>query len=366
MLKFSKYILAILLLLPLGLNAQLPEMFRNSSVSFGTGANYYSGNVGFGAEVAFDKWVVSTVAMRAQIEANFSTGHSSAMHLYYYGHADIMIDLFSALKGRNPSDLWRSYFLMGGGMVHTQGDNDFCAIIGLGAQLKFADDWRFYAEASCMAHPYDFDGNEASSAMMALNFGLVYDIANNPTRSRSREETQRFGNDWFFNVALGCSSVNYGEITSLGQRAKLLTPTFEFGIGKRLTTLWQIRLCASGLYAKTLEDYFSYYNIRGDIMIDPVAYFNSTTSNPKFSARPYLGAGVVTRLDNQSHFLITPVAGMQLAWRADRRNQIYFDARYLVTPPRFVQSSLNQRIGSVGIITLLAGYSYTFSPVSFR
>lgn len=365
--KQFKFLTVLSVLLSCSLFAHSGEPFRNSSFSFGLGANYYVKDFGFGAEVAYDKWILSTVAIRGQIEFNLDRGNSSeSFRPFYYGHADLIVDLYSALLGRNPSDRLRSYLLLGGGLVHTQGDNDFCAIFGLGGQLKFSDDWRLYAEISSLVHPYDFDNNTAMSMMPVVNLGMVYDIANNPTRSRSRFESQRFGNDWFFNVALGFCSVNYGEISSLGQRLSLLTPIFEFGVGKRLTTLWQIRLCASGLYAKSVEDYFSYYNLRGDIMIDPIAYFNTGNPHPKMSVCPYLGAGVVSRLDSQSKFLISPVAGLQLVWRADRRNQVYLDARYLVTPPRFVQSTLNQRIGTVGLATLLVGYTHSFSPVSFR
>ncbi len=101
-------------------------------------------------------------------------------------------------------------------------------------------------------------------------------------------------------------------------------------------------------------------------MIDPVSYFFYDKYNPRFLLRPYLGAGVVARLDNQSNFLITASAGMQLVWRADKRNQIYLDGRYSVTPPRFVSTLQNQRIGSVGLLTLMLGYSHTFTRVTLR
>ena len=354
--------------LPTAVCAQFAEPFRNSSVSFGAGANYYSSGIGAGAEVAFDKWVLSTAAYRVQFEFNTSFGNASTQgHSFLYGHFDFLVDLFSAIQGRNPSDRLRSYLILGGGLVHgTLGDNDFCALLGLGGQYKFAQDWRLYAEIGAFVHPSSFDNNASSSVMAIGNVGLVYDIANNPTRSRSRFETQHFKNDWFFNIALGLGSINHGDITSFGERVSLLTPIVEFCLGKRLTTLWQIRLCASGLYARTVNEMFSFYNIRGDIMIDPVAYFITDNPHPQFSARPYLGVGIVSRLDDQADFLVAPAAGMQLVWRADPRNQIYLDARYVVTPPRFVQSEINQRVGSVGIVTLLLGYSHTFSPISFR
>ena len=345
--------------------AQGFEPFRNSFASLGVGPTYYAGSLGAGAEAAFGKWVISTTAFRGHFNVNF-VPRDAGLQTYYYGHADMMVDIFSALKGRNPSDKLRSYLVVGGGIVHTKGDNDFCATVGVGVEYKFSENWRFYGEAGALTHPSDFDNNESASVLASLNFGVVYDIAANPTRSRSRFETKSFSDDWFFNIALGGCSVNYGDISSFSERMSLLTPIFEFGIGKRLTTFWQIRLCATGLYAKTVDDYFSYYNIRGDIMIDPVTYFSYDNASPRFLVRPYLGAGVVARLDDQSNFLVTPAAGLQLVWRADKRNQIYIDGRYSVTPPRFVSSSQHQRIGSVGLATLMFGYSHTFSRVTLR
>ena len=145
-----------------------------------------------------------------------------------------------------------------------------------------------------------------------------------------------------------------------------MTPIFEFGIGKRLTTLWQIRLCASGLYAKSSEELFSYYNIRGDLMMDPMALLMPAKPYRSFTAMPYLSAGIVTRLDDQSNFLFSPAVGMQLVYRADKRNSIYLDARYCVTPPRFARIDTQQSIYTVGMATAVIGYAYTFSRQSFR
>ena len=345
--------------------AQGGDFFRNSFVSLGAGPSYYAGSLGASAQAGFGKWVISTTAFRGIVDVNF-VPRNAGMQTYYYGHADLMVDVFSALKGRNPSDNFRSYLLLGGGIVHTQGDNDFCATIGAGLEYRFSENWRLYCEIAALAHPSEFDNNESATLLSSLSVGVVYDIASNPTRSRSRFETKSLADDWFFNIALGGCSVNYGDIGSFSERLSLLTPNFEFGIGKRLTSFWQIRLCASGLYAKTVDDYFSFYNVRGDIMIDPVSYFFYDKYNPRFLLRPYLGAGVVARLDNQSNFLVTASAGMQLVWRADKRNQIYLDGRYSVTPPRFVSTLQNQRIGSVGLLTLMLGYSHTFTRVTLR
>lgn len=367
LIRRASLIFLLFLLLPGAGYSQQFEPFRNSFVSAGLGGNFYKGNIGAETGLAFGKWLLNTTALRGHFQVCLLSGNGSSMHAVYYGTADLLVDLYSAIRGRNPSDWFRSYMLLGGGVVHSStGDNDFCASVGIGGEFRISDDWRLFAEFGALIHPSDFDNNKTSSLKTSFDVGVVFDIADNPTRSRSRFETKTFDDDWSFDLAMGVCAVNYSEVSSFDQRLSLLTPIFEFGIAKRLTTFWQIRLCASGLYAKTIDELFSYYNMRGDILIDPVAYLNPSTANPIFSIKPYLGVGVVARLDNQSNFLVAPAAGMQLVWRADSRNQLYLDGRYVVTPPRFVNTTVNQRMGSVGLFTLLLGYSHTFSRISLR
>ena len=347
--------------------AQVLTPVRNSFVSFGAAPGYYAGGVCGGGELSLGKWILTSTALRGQMNVMLAAGNSSSMHPFYFGHVDLAVDVLTAARGRNLSNIWRSYVFLGGGVVRSSlGDNDFCALVGLGGEYRVSDDWRLYAELKSTLFPAEFDNNSSASLMTALAVGMVYDIAANPTRSRSRFETKQFANDWFFNVAIGVTSLNYSGIASLGQRLSQLTPAFEFGLGKRLTTFWQVRLSASGLYAKSEEELFTYYNLRGDIMVDPVSLFYIDNPHTLFTARPYLGVGVVSRLDNQTGFLISPAAGMQLVVRPDKRNQLYLEARYMLTPPRFINSSIDQHTLSVGLASLVAGYSYTFSDVSFK
>ena len=364
-----KAILLLALLLPACANAQVGGLMHNSWVALGAGANHYGNGLGAGFNATVGKWLISTTALRGQYSMQMPmlvSGEGTAPTIHY-GHVDIMADFYSALKGRNPSDRFRSYLGVGVGLVHSStGDNDFCGVAIAGCDWKVSDDWRLFAELSAYVHPSDFNHYAKASMLEFVHLGVIYDIANNPTRSRSRFETQRFENDWFFNIALGTCSFNYRGIETFGQRVEQLTPIFEFGIGKCLTTLWQIRLCASGLYAKSSEELFSYYNIRGDLMMDPMALLMPAKPYCRFTAMPYLSAGIVTRLDDQSNFLFSPAVGMQLVYRADKRNSIYLDARYCVTPPRFARIDTQQSIYTVGMATAVIGYAYTFSRQSFR
>ena len=324
-------------------------------------------SMGFGGDLTYGKWVLTTTGLRGQISMQMARGVEGSLHPYYYGHVDIFFDVLTSLMGRNPSDRFRSYELLGVGIVHSStGDNDFFGAVGLGCDWRIADDWRLYAELEGYIHPSDFDENSRSSLLAMLKIGATFDIANNPTRSRSRFETQRFANDWFFQIGAGAVSFGYRGIGGWKNRIQQLTPVFEFGMGKRLTTEWQIRLGVSGLYAKSSEELFSFYHVRGDLMLDIAGLVDRENPYKPFTARPYVSAGIVTRLDEASKFLFSPAGGIQLSWRPDHHNEVYLESRYVVTPPRFAHVPTAQAKLSVGIMTVMVGYSYIFSKSSFR
>lgn len=364
--------LLLLSLLSLAATAktQTHDVFSNSYLSFGAGPNLYfstSGTAfGGGGALTWGKWLLTTTGMRAQFSAHLAATKES-QQMYYYGHFDVFFDLFTAIKGRNPSDRYRSYLVLGVGMVHNaEGDNDFCGVAGIGGDMRIGDNWRIFAELDALIHPSDFDNNLRSSVIGTLQLGVIRDIAFNPTRSRSRFETQGFNSDWFFQLSVGVNSFNYKGIQDFEERLDLLTPTFAFDVGKRLTSRWLIRFGLTGLYTKSSEEIFSFYNIRGDLIFDLMGLINPEKVNPLFDVQPYVSAGIVTRLDDQSHFLFSPAGGIRLMVQPDQRNEIFIDGRYLVTPPRFAHVETAQSTLSVGMATLMVGYGYKMGHQSFR
>ncbi len=350
--------------------AQFQNTFHNSYVSMGIAGSCYIGSThtgyGGGVDFTFGKWLLTSAGIRAQLSAQYLS-HASASGLYCYGHADLFVDLLTSLKGRNPSNVFRSYLLVGIGLARSpQGDRDFCGFFGLGADFKVSKDWRLYAELSSMLHPSDFDDNSKSSFLPMAKFGATIDIDNNPTRSRSRYESKDVTSDWFFQLALGVSSLNYNGISSFGDRIKLLTPIFEFGIGKRMTNVWSARVSASGLYARSEEELFSYYNLRGDLMLNMAGWLMPDHGLTLLECRPYVGASVLSRLDSQSKFLMGVAGGLLVGVRPNEKNEIYLDARYVLVPSRFAHVSMQQSTFSVGMATLTLGYSYYFSNVSIK
>ena len=343
--------------------AQNGMFFRNSFVSFGAGANYYSNKPGVTEAVAYGKWLLTSTGLRTSFSFNENFG-TSGMDTYINGTVDIFFDPVTAIKGRNPSPKFRRYCLLGLGLVHKAGDNDFCCKLGLGCDMKISRDWRLFAELDALVLPSGFDNKNRTTAMGIATVGATYDIDFNPTGSRSRYETRDFRSDWFFQVALGACSFNYKGVGSFEERLSLITPVFEFGIGKRLTTTWTIRCNASGLYARSKEELYSFYNLRGDLMLDVCGWLMPDRRNPFFDVLPYLGASLVARLDDQRHFLLSAAGGMVFDFNINPRNSIYLDVRYLIPPSRFARVEESQTSYSVGLATVMVGYSYMFSHKS--
>lgn len=365
------FLILLIATLPLASLRAQSGTISNSFVAIGLGPNVYFSSqpisFGGGADLALGKWLLNTVALRTQLSAQYSVNHGTQNHTYFYGDVNLMFDLLTALKGRNPSDIIRSYLFVGVGLVHTgMGDNDFCGIAGLGCDFKIGEIFRLGPELQAFIHPSDFDDNTRSSLLSHLRVNASFDIKSNPTRSRSRLETQQLSNDWFFQVALGVTSFNYKGIEDFANRLSLLTPIFNFGVGKRLNNVWQIRISATGLYAKSNEELFSYYNVAGDLMVDAAGLLYRRNLNPTFTARPFLSASIVNRLDDQSHFLFSPAAGLQLSVRPRKNHEIFLEGRYIVTPPRFAHVAQSQGTLSVGLATITLGYGYIFSKNSFR
>ena len=348
--------------------AQFGGIFENTYFLVKAGPNYYlndaNGTFGGGVDIGYGKWLINTMSLRGFLSAEYANrGYKSEM--IFYGRADAVFDLYTSIKGRNTSD-FRSYLYLGIGVVHTMSnDNDFSGTIGIGGDWKMNSNWRLVSELEMRIHPSDFDDNKRSSFMPALSLGLERDINNNPTRSRSRDETRRFGNDWFFLIGLGLNSMNYKGIGSFQDREKLFTPIFEFGIGKTITKYWSGRLIASGLYGKSHVELFSYYNVCGDMLFDFMGLFVPNPKNTLFDVKPYAGACIVARLDNQSNFLFSTDLGLLLLCRPLPKNEFFIDARYILTPPRFAHVPIRQNKFSVGLATLMVGYSYTFTHSSF-
>lgn len=349
--------------------AQFYNTFANSNVSFSVGPNYYfnhsDGFVGVGADLSFGKWILNTTSLRGVFSAHHVDKGIYGKGVILYGHVDAMFDLITSFKGCNISQ-FRTYLLCGIGVSHSlERDNDFCGVVGIGADWRMNRDWRLFSELSTIVHPSDFDNNSRSSLLPFLKVGILRDINNNPNRVRTSYETNCFSNDWFVQIALGVNSVNYRGAGDFSNRIKNITPIVEFGLGKRLTTIWGVRLCASGLYAEVDEDLFSYYNIRGDLFWDMMGWLAPEAGHTLFDIRPYASTSIVARLDDQSNFLFCTAFGMTFSYRPDKRNEIFLDARYLVTPPRFVRIGKHQNTLDVGLATITIGYCYSFSHISF-
>lgn len=331
------------------------------------GPNYYlngkEGGLGGGIEICYGKWLINTVSMRARFSGQYVNKDESGMILYL--NADALFDILASLRGYKVSD-YRTYALCGVGLAHCLwGDNDFNVELGIGGDKSIHEHWRLSCEIRLLIHPSDFDNNSVSSLLPSIMMGVVRDINANPTRTRLRGETRRFSNDWFFQVAIGVSSLNYRGLNGLRERLSLLTPIVEYGLGKDLSKAWSGRFFISGLYGKSREELFSYYNLRADMLLDLAGLLNPEDDRPLLDMKAYSGVSFLARLDDQSHFILGTAMGLILLIRPSDSHEFYIDGRYLLIPPRFARVRESQGPMSVGMGTISVGYSYFFTRSSF-
>lgn len=363
MVEMKKLVVLLLLafLLAVPAQAQRGDFFRNSYISIGASGNYYLGSAGGSVDVTYGKWLLTSTGIRGQYSFALAANYDGELWPYHMTHLDLFFDPVTALRGRNLSDKWRLYLDIGFGFASCRNDNDFYFTTGLGVDKLIGEDWRLYAELSSALMPARFMGQTLATLMPRFSIGATYDIANNPTRSRSRYETRDFVHDWFFQVSMGICSFSYRGIGTLADRAKLFTPIFDFGIGKNYTSRWAARFSLSGLYAKSSDEVFTYYSARGDLMFYLLNWLLPQRERPLFDLIPYISGSILSRLDDTEHFMITAALGTSFAFHIDNRNTLFLDARYVLTPPRFAHISTRQTTFSVGMATLTLGYSYHFT-----
>lgn len=379
----KRRILTILLfaVLPLVSTAQISEFFRNSYVSLGVNPNFYlydGGNsFGGGVSASYGKWVLTSFGVRGQLSMQYAQGLKGSQ-IYTYAHGDFFFDPITSLRGRNLSNFWRFYILVGFGAVHSNaGDNDFMGHAALGVDYRVSDNWRLFAEGGSYVQPSSYDNNLKASELFFLTMGVERDICYNPTRARARNESQNFANDWFLQLALGANMVNFSGAGNIFDRLHYSMPVLDLGVGKRINTTWSFRIQTSGLYARYQrthpapygnptysDENFTYVHMHSDLALNMIGLF--TQRIPDFSVLPYVGMGVCMQAGHVSNFLFGVDGGLMLSYLLPEGNSgIYLDARYVLMPPRFIEPGINQGSFSVGMATLSLGYTHILSRRSF-
>lgn len=358
--------------------AQFEDALDNTYVNLSIYPNYYFnhgyGSMGVGVDLGFGKWLVRTVSIRGIMSMQY-VQRSVEQGFIAYLHGDWTFDLITSIKGTNKSN-FRSYLILGIGLAHTlSGDNDFCGVGGIGLDWQMGLNWRLYSEAGIMIHPSDFDKNSLSSFLPNAKIGIIRDIRQNPTRRRATYDTQQFGYDWYFLIGTGVSWQKYKGKGDLIQRIEETKPIVEFGMGKTISKIWGVRLTGSGFYLKNLKEMFTYYSIRGDMIIDIRGWLTPEektglpmkpwTKSNILNLKPYFGASLVARMDDNAHFLFSAVAGGLLSYRFDTNNEVFIEGSYMLTPPRFARVGIKQDMFSVGLISVTVGYSLSITQRSY-
>lgn len=357
----------VVALFPLTGRAQLQGAFDNTYMSVKAGPNYYwnhaVGAMGVGIDVDYGKWIINTFSLRGQISALFSNERRS--QLYCYAHADALYDMVASFSGKRRGN-FRSYVICGIGFLNNlDKDYDCCLSVGLGGDVGVGGKWLMSCELKTMIIPSSFDEVMEPSILPTIMVGMVREINSNHNRIRTRRETRSFGNDWFVQIAAGVSSLNYNGLGGMEERLSLLTPIAECGLGKNISKTWSGRFNLSGFYCKSKKELFSYYNIRGDMIMSLAGFLFPNVRTTSFDIKPYFGVSLLTRLDDQSNFQLGTALGMMFTLKPMGNNEIYMDVRYVMTSKRFVHEHVNQTTLSVGMATVSIGYSYFFSKRSF-
>lgn len=342
-------------------------MFNNTYISLKAGPNYYwnhnNGAAGLGFDINYGKWLINTTSLRMQLSGYYANNRTSKM--YAYGHVDALFDVVSSIGGKKAFNS-RSFLICGVGVLYNLDiDFDMGFNVGIGGDLCIGDRWRLTCELTTLIIPSDFDKVMESSILPALTMGVVRDINSNPMRMRNKWETQKLGDDWYVQIALGVSSLNYRGLGGMRERMSLLSPIIEFGVGKSITKAWSGRFLFSGFYCKSREELFSYYNVRGDMVFDIMGWLKPEERVSKIDIKPYAGVSLLARLDDKSNFLVGTALGSMVTFRPIRKNEIYMDFRYLMTPRRFPHVPEEQSTLSSGIATVTLGYTYYFTKRSF-
>ena len=253
--------------------AQFQNTFHNSYVSMGIAGSCYIGSThtgyGGGVDFTFGKWLLTSAGIRAQLSAQYLS-HASASGLYCYGHADLFVDLLTSLKGRNPSNVFRSYLLVGIGLARSpQGDRDFCGFFGLGADFKVSKDWRLYAELSSMLHPSDFDDNTSDYLAEGLMRSVIHSsriAVKNPQDYEARSNIM-WTATWALNTLIGLGKQQDWMVHMIGHSVGAWTHAPHGYALASVSMAYYRRAMKNGL-PKFVRFAKNVWNIQGDGMTD--------------------------------------------------------------------------------------------------
>lgn len=350
-------------------NARGIDVWGNTFVSFGMGANSYANDkyglfsqFGPRAQVCLGKWLFNDMGVRASITGMQAHGGTGIASSYLLADAVFM---FNPLRGFNRHYRvapWNLYLYAGVGVwgrlasEKVSSDRDFVGVAGLNGEYKLSKSLYLNLEMGAHVIPAGYDYNQKPSSAIFTMLGLSYKIKDNPYRVPQQGESRRFGEDWYAGLAAG------GGAWAHFSKGLSFYPEASVGIvfGKRMSVAWEIRARLSGDYC-FVDDAFFRASATADLMCN-VLNLLSPRGERIWNFSPYLGVGAINdiSLETADKFLFCIEGGLNVRRRLSGNSDLYFDMGSMLVPPRV--SSIGTEIKATATI----GWIYSLGRSNCR
>lgn len=256
-----------------------------------------------------------------------------------------------------------------------QADNEFQAMLGLQLPVRISNKWSVNLEYKCFFLPYEFDGSYGTNNMHMVTLGLMWRQGDDPFHRKTAFESRNTSEDWFTGFGVGAlfNSFDFEAIGVNNAKTKLWNITGDMMIGRNYSDVWTIRFELSGFFARhrynVVEEqagnWYTFNMLHTDFMVN-VAHLLSFKRGERLSVLPYLGAGPVWTY-RKPVFTVGADAGMMFRYYIDNMGDVFFDAKYMMVPPRVAGGAgPSGSIMGVGYMAFTVGYICNFGHSTVR
>lgn len=270
--------------------------------------------------------------------------------------------------------LMRHDFTLDGTTYQT--DHEFQAMLGLQLPVRLSEKWSAKLEYKCFFLPDGFDGSKGPNNMHVVNLGLIWRQCDDPFRRKTAYESRNTSEDWFVGYGVGAlfNSFEFEALTIPNSQTKLWNITGDMMIGRNYSDVWTIRFELSGFFARHRYDavnglygtWYPFNMLHTDFMINASHLFNFKRG-VRLNILPYLGAGPVWTY-RKPKFTVGADFGIMARYYIDNAGDVFFDAKYMMVPPRIadVSAAPSGSILGVGYLAFTVGYIHNFGHSTVR
>ena len=262
-----------------------------------------------------------------------------------------------------------------------QTDNDFQAMLGLQLPVRISNKWSANLEYKCFFLPQGFDGSNGPNNMHMVTLGLMWRQGDDPFHRKTAFEARNTSEDWFTGFGVGAlfNSFEFEGIGLDNAKTKLWNITGDMMFGRNWSDVWTIRFELSGFFARGRYNvdkeqagrWYPFNMLHTDFMVN-VAHLISFKRGERLSVLPYLGAGPVWTY-KKPVFTVGADAGVMLRYYIDNMGDLFFDAKYMMVPPRVASgygygngAGPSGSIFGTGFMTFTVGYICNFGHSTVR